>query len=119
MLRSPRHNGMGPAAVTRADDLRAQLNDLQAQKKVLVVQLARLDTRPTEPEDGTVIRFNITYSGNSTAYRYAALRVDGFWYSTGRADHKRVTWDALLDWMQERGTKCYAVLGTTAWVRLP
>ena len=99
--------------MTRADDLRAQLKVLQAQRDVLAGELDRLNLQPTEPEDGSIIRFNITYTGARTAYSYAALRVGGFWFVTGGVKQSHFAWDELLDWLREHGTEFYLVVGST------
>ena len=87
--------------MTRADDLYEQLRSITA-------ELTRLDTRPAEPQIDSIIRFAITYTSTRSTYRYAALRVGRLWYVTGWA-HRCVTWDEMLDWLQEVGTTRFVI----------
>lgn len=79
---------------------RTTIQALRRQLAALAEEISRLENRPEEPPDGTVIRFNMQFGGSGTVYDYAALRAgDGLWYTTGPRSPKGYTWDALLDWM--------------------
>lgn len=83
---------------------RSRTAALRAQLSAIAEELARLEARPDEPGPGSVIKFNIQFHTGGVNYTYAAIHAGGFWYTTGQADHKRLTWDALLDWLSAHGT---------------
>lgn len=73
-------------------------------------ELAALDARPEEPGsaftgDEPVVIFDFKYHALSdTTYTFAAVRANGTWYLTGNgAPSRGVTWDALLDWIEDNG----------------
>lgn len=71
---------------------------LRQQLAAIAEELARLESRPEEPPVGSVIRFEMQFSPGGIRYTYAAINAGGGWYTTGKGP-QRVTWDALLDWM--------------------
>jgi len=75
---------------SRVAALRRQLN-------TIADELARLESRPSEPDEGTVIQFEMKFGARD--YSYAAIRVAGMWYTTGPRSPKAYSWDELLDWM--------------------
>lgn len=73
---------------------------LRSQLAAIAEQITRLENRPEEPTEGSVIRFNMQFGGHGTVYDYAAIHCgDGKWYTTGPRSPKGYTWDELLDWM--------------------
>lgn len=75
------------------------INALRKQLATIAAEIDKLESRPDEPEHGTVIKFNLTFGGPSS-YTYAAIHAGGYWYTTGSGPDK-VTWDKLLDWMYD------------------
>jgi hypothetical protein len=48
--------------------------------------------------DGDVIRFTKQFDTGDTVYTYAAIKVNGSWYTTGPKGNK-FSWDELREWM--------------------
>lgn len=84
---------------------RSTITALRQQLAALAEEISRLEARPAEPALGSIIKFNIQFHSGGVNYTYAAIHAGGFWYTTGKADHKRLTWDALLDWLSSHGTE--------------
>lgn len=50
-------------------------------------------------DDGTVIKFVKSFVKGGKEYSYAAIKVDGLWYTTGPKVPKGYTWDELILWL--------------------
>lgn len=77
----------------------------RARDAVTQAQLRLQEARrpaPTEPDqDGAVIRFDLTFVGNTKVYNFAALRVGGRWFTTGAScPPAGFTWQALVNWLR-------------------
>lgn len=61
----------------------------------------RLDALDTFPEDdcpeGAIIAFEKVIHGKT--YHYAALKVNGLWYTTGPRAPKGYTWAEMAEWL--------------------
>lgn len=72
---------------------------LELQRYSIARQLAQRDWYgPDDYPDGTIIKFRKRF-GNSTWYRYAAIKAKGLWYTTGPRSPKGYTWDELTAWL--------------------
>jgi hypothetical protein len=49
--------------------------------------------------DNTVIRFRKRFPNGTVNYRYAAIKADGLWFTTGPKAPKGFTWEQLTTWM--------------------
>ena len=97
--------------MSRADTLRRQI-------ATLADELARLESRPQEPDEGSVIRFQAMFPDSfDRRYNYAAIRAGGRWYTTGKGP-QRVTWDGLLDWMSGKVTHYEVLQPASSYVEL-
>ena len=52
----------------------------------------------TDHEDGTVIAFRVQLMAGDIWYEYAAIRVNGMWFTTGPRSPKGYTWEELTGW---------------------
>lgn len=88
--------------MSTVEELRKNIADAQA-------LLARLEKRPMEPEDFSVITFDVRFRNHTTdfvsgkVYTFAAIQADGHWFTTGRPAQMRFTWDGLFDYFEARG----------------
>jgi hypothetical protein len=66
-------------------------------------EVAKLKDRPDEPTElGAVVRFTKTFGHSSKDYDYAAIKAgDERWYITGAASPQGLSWDQLLDFIEE------------------
>jgi hypothetical protein len=88
-----------------------QKRKLEEQIGLLLGQLVGLSKYPdVDPcEDGDVIWFEKTFSGDETAYTYAAIRANnGSWFTTAsRTPNVFRSWSELCQWMGSRVGKVY------------
>jgi hypothetical protein len=86
----------------------AERRRLEIQAEIVLDKLAQLDEleRKYGGEDqfkpGDVITFNYRFDKTGRNYSYAALFVNGLWYTTGPRSPKGYTWLELVAWW-ERG----------------
>jgi hypothetical protein len=86
---------------TELGDRMSQVDMLRREARRMLEQAERLEGIPTEDvfADGQVIKFKKDWSGY-TAYRFAAIKIDDFWYTTAQANRfasGRLSWKALTD----------------------
>lgn len=73
-----------------------KVETLRQQAASLLEEAKRLESMPKENfEDDDVILFKRQFPGNRSAYTYAAVRVRGNWYITGRSSRGLHDQDAL------------------------
>lgn len=74
----------------------------QAQRRLAEVEReARLEI-PAEPTGAEVVRFTLHLDQGHPGYRFAAIRVNGRWYTTGRTVQAHgVTWAELIRWIRK------------------
>lgn len=53
-----------------------------------------------DQEDGTVIAWKMRFGRGGTKYTYAAIRVNGLWFTTGPRSPKGYTWAELTAWFE-------------------
>ena len=82
---------------------------LEAEAARVNKQLAALDALAQKYgeddfEDGTVLKFRYRFNGaaRATKYRYAIIKANGLWYSTGPKTERGYTWDEMIAFW-ERG----------------
>lgn len=76
----------------KSDLLARELNKALAEE-------ARIEEKyGTDHEDGTVIAFRVQFLERCAWYEYAAIRVNGTWYTTGPRSPKGYTWEELIGW---------------------
>lgn len=51
--------------------------------------------------EGTVIKFRKQFVEGGEKYRYAAIKANGLWYTTGPKSPKGYTWDELVAWLSQ------------------
>lgn len=74
----------------------------QARLERLIDELEAANRLPAEPEDGSVIRFQVQFRPHDTIYDYAAIRVVNSWFTTGtKGGHAGLSWTGLLNLMGE------------------
>lgn len=57
-------------------------------------------------EDGDIIFFEVRFPQNKM-YRYAAIRSNELWYTTGPSAPKAYTWEQLVNWLNDRCDAIY------------
>jgi hypothetical protein len=83
---------LAQAAVMRA---RTQLEEAQKQLDRALINY------PDQPEDGAVLKFALQFESWGPMYRYAALRVNGRWYTTGHScPDGGYSWRELIDFIR-------------------
>jgi len=92
-------------------------NVIESRIEVLQRQLDRLNELPPEPDtgNGTVIYWRSSFGRDrkDKIYDYAAIRADdGKWYATGSHDLKGVSWEYLVQWIDNHAT----AIDGTIWV---
>lgn len=84
-----------------ADKLRASI-------KEAMDLLAKIEKRPIEPDDDrSLVMFEFQFNGYGAVYTYGAVKVNGKWYLTGSnksGPGSALSWEALFDWFEARGT---------------
>lgn len=56
---------------------------------------------PAEPKGAEVVRFSLRLDSNHHSYEFAAIRVNGKWYTTGRQVQAHgVSWSELVRWIR-------------------
>lgn len=83
-----------------------RVNVIRVRMRQLEEELAQLERFPrdTFPE-GTVIAFEMNFAPDDIdgqIYSYAAIKVNGRWYTTGPRSPKSYTWGQLCEWMSTR-----------------
>ena len=78
-----------------------------------------IEKRERFPEDnfkeGTVIKYRKRFTPGGINYRYAAIKVNGLWFTTGPRSPKGYTWDELTEWMDDGVQK---IRVATGWTRI-
>ena len=54
---------------------------------------------PEPSKDGAIIAWRMRFQKGGVKYRYAAIRAEGIWYTTGPNSLKGYTWDELVSWI--------------------
>jgi hypothetical protein len=79
--------------------LELELNEAKARLAVYEAEreAAEAPSRwPAEPPNGSVLKFEHSFPHSARTYTYAALRVDGLWYTTSvNSSIRRTTWENL------------------------
>lgn len=75
--------------------------------------LITADRFPTEPPDGSVLRYTKYLAPRGKEYTYVAVRADGRWYSTGR-ETQPLSWDRMVDAIGDNPCSI-----ATAWAVIP
>ena len=91
----------------------------QAEEPLPFTPFSRPVPRPTEPELGMVVGFEIQFEADGPRYSYAAIHaVEGKWYVSGPVHGaKYFTWSKLLDFIG--GPDDWARVGVVeSWVTL-
>lgn len=80
--------------------LRAQIEKTQRELDRMKQMLE--DRRlPAEPGGSTVVRFEVTFVTGGLTYNYAAVRVNGRWYTTGTGEPAMFnSWADMLNWIR-------------------
>lgn len=88
----------GRSTLTRDERVKNKMRLIEA----LGDEVAKLKARPTEPdEDNAVVSFTKTFGG-AREYNYAAIKAgDDKWYITGAASPQGLSWDQLIDFIEE------------------
>lgn len=85
--------------------LSERVQNLNRQVDHLLGRIAKLSQYPEDTfSNGTVLKFKKQFEGRgSVKYNYAAIKVNGLWYTTGHnlRTPKGITWEELIDWMGE------------------
>ena len=86
----------GEGAVDQAvnEKLRQRMIDKKVEEKLALIEQFGAD----EFGDGAVIRFKKRFKFGDTTYTYAAIKVNGKWYTTGPKG-ACYTWDELVGWL--------------------
>lgn len=85
-------------------DARAEIASAEAALRRARAQLTALENEerqkryPNAP-DSDLVRFNIQFSIPGTVYRYAAIKANGRWYTTGGQSFD--SWNGLIDWIRK------------------
>jgi hypothetical protein len=95
---------------------------LEAQAMRLLDQLAKLQSRPSEPvsddpDGANVVWFKKRFSPSSTEYTYTAVKAGGSWYLSGPTQvGTRYSWDDLCDFVFKESDANDRVPRPVLWV---
>lgn len=107
-------------AARRSADMGGTAEHLRTLIEQAKAELARLEARPAEPVEGTVVRFALQYTGSGRVYTFAAICANSKWYVTGNGALGRgVSWSDLLDWIERAGKLVGPIQIATGWGDLP
>lgn len=84
--------------------------DLRRKLAELTEEINKLERRPTEPPEGSVIKFDTHFGSGVRRFTYVAYNSGGRWYCTGSTGPNGVGWDRLFDWMRQHGCKSFEIL---------
>lgn len=94
----------------------------------LLAQAARLEkaiekalNRPSEPEttdpDGAlVVWFRVKFR-DGRVYSYSALRAGARWWLTGNRNNEHMSWDLMIEDIEDRGGEIQDMWIATEWTR--
>lgn len=107
------------------DKIQQAKADIEQARMALQRAQDRLDTLerqtsyPPEPSED-VVRFSVQFSSTGETYRYAAIKANGKWYTTGGQQFD--SWTALIDWIRGHHAGPIAYIHpmgtTTGWIRV-
>lgn len=74
----------------------------QAQRRLAEAEREAALLIPAEPKGAEVVRFSLRLDSNHHSYQFAAIRVNGKWYTTGRQVQAHgVSWSELVRWIRD------------------
>lgn len=87
----------------KSDNIQRQMAALAAAYDEALQQEREAQSRyGEEPErNGAVITWCMRFHKKGTKYRYAAIKAEGLWYTTGPSAPKGYSWDNLTAWLDE------------------
>lgn len=102
------------------DDVERRKRLLLRRMGLLEQELSELESIPQDDyEDGTVIRFKLQPESarrpSGPFYNYAMIKIQGYWYLTGRQYSKK-TWPEVMKWWSENRVKKVRI--ATGWAKL-
>ena len=89
--------------MNKVDIIDAQIERLMVERRQAAEAAAeRVARYGDEPgADGSVITWRMRFQKGGVKYRYAAIKADGLWYTTGPNSPKGYTWDELTAWLDD------------------
>lgn len=97
-----------PTTITKGTDMNKY--QIEREMDALRRQLARLEEKLQvqgkfeglrDLEDGSVISFEYAFHAGGIFYSYAAIKVEGQWFTTGPRSPKGYTDDRFIEWLTE------------------
>lgn len=83
------------------EEIELEASTLERKLESLIAELREIQSLPPEPErEHTIVTFQIRFNPWEESYDYAALKVKGTWWLTGRETGGR-TWTELLQFMSQ------------------
>ena len=102
--RKPKPKPKKESTMNRKEVIEANLRRLEA-------EIAEIESYPTEPVNGKVIKFQKQFTEEGPVYNYAAIRAVGLWNTTGPKAPKAYTWEELMSWMGKDARTTLRIVG--------
>jgi hypothetical protein len=92
---------------------------IEARMKYYIEQLDKLEKRPVDQfEEGAIVTFQKGF-GRSFMYTYAAVKAGGKWWMSGlRRPSGSMSWDSLMEFIEEGETETPVIRYMTDWAVL-
>lgn len=98
--------------MNRAETINSRIKQLEQ-------ELATLEAFPEPKKDGTVVKWQFRYSPDAMWYSYAAMKIRGRWYITGRSSGTPTDWDEIVgSYLGASKTFVRKIRVATAWKKL-